>query len=69
MGEKQQMVIVPEIWLKSLMENALDFEKSSEKWEYGKSAINDGVHFKAVALSGYAKSAKFALEHNKRIEI
>ena len=64
--EEQKIILVPEIWLKSLLEDALEFERANEKWEYGKSEINDRIHFKAVTLMGYAKSASSVLK-NKQI--
>lgn len=66
-NEKQKLILVPEQWFKSLLKDAEDFEQAQEKWEYGKSAVNDNIHFKAVSLMGYAKSADSILKHNERV--
>ena len=66
--EKQVAVLVPEEWLKSLLQNAVDFESAEKTWEYG-NPVNDKINFKAVSLMGYAKSAESILKNNQRVEI
>jgi len=66
--EKQQLILVPENWLKTLLEDAAEFEKANEQWEYGKSMVNDRIHLKAIALMGYAKSSSSILKYNERVE-
>lgn len=68
MNEKQAMILVPENWFKTLLETAERFEEENKNWEFGQNAANDKVHFEAVSLMGYAKSASFILKNNKRIE-
>ena len=63
--DNQKEILVSERWLKSLLELAEKYDNANQQWEYGKSIINDKIHFDAVALAGYAKSAKVILDENE----
>lgn len=65
--KKQEMILVPERWLKSLMDDALAFEEAQKNWEWDKSFTNNKILNKAMVLMGYAKSSQFLLEHNERV--
>lgn len=51
-------VLVQKKWIKLLIEHAETFEEKAEKYEYS-GGINDRIHQEAIALMGYAKSAKY----------
>ncbi len=63
--EKVKMFLVPEAWLKSLLQYATEFEEADKQWEYGKSFVNDKIHMKANWLSGYSKSSESILKSNE----
>ena len=59
------LIIVPEEWLKSLLNNAEDFENAVKNWQYG-NINNDKILIKAMCLMGYSKSSKSIIESNER---
>jgi hypothetical protein len=64
---KEVLIAVPEKWFKSLLEIALDFEKSWKEYEYG-NPKNDKILHKGLMLMGYAKSSSTIIKHNKRVK-
>jgi len=66
-SNKQELVLVPEKWLKSLLEDANDFEKAFKDYQFG-NVNNDKIINKAVMLMGYAKSASSIIESNPRVK-
>lgn len=63
--EKNVMIAVPEKWLQSLLKDALEFDEVYKDWNYD-NVNNNRIFNKAIALMGYAKSAKSILDHNER---
>ena len=59
-------IIVPKVWLDSLLDKALDVEQAVKKWNYGDNT-NDEILHKVVTLAGYAKSTSSILSNNKRV--
>ena len=61
------MILVPEVWFKDLLRLAKNAEADREKYEWGKSEINDATQTNASSLIGYAKSADAILKFNERV--
>ena len=59
------LIIVPESWFVSLLENSNNLETIIDKWEYGNKQ-NDKILFKVMCLLGYSKSATTIIKYNNR---
>ena len=55
-NKKEELILVPENWLKSLLENANDFDTAFKDYQFG-NVNTDSILQKGIMLMGYAKSA------------
>lgn len=58
-----KIIAVPEQWLRSLLKDAIAVEEENKNYHYDNDR-NSRFHIKAIALMGYAKSAKSILNNN-----
>lgn len=65
--KENECILVPEKWLKSLLENANDFDTAFKDYQFG-NVKNDRIIQKGIMLMGYAKSASSIIESNPRVK-
>ncbi len=62
------MFLVPEKWLKGLLEYVNKYDEENKNWKYGEHDSNSKIHIQAAVVIGYAKSAESILRFNESIE-
>lgn len=66
-AEKSNQILVPEEWLKSLLELAKKSKKLSDSWMY-EHENNNKIIMQYSSLCGFALSADAILKYNERIK-
>jgi hypothetical protein len=61
--EKQDMILVPAVWLEGLQELANEYAEAHDKAE---NAVKTAIL--SARLTGYAMSASTILKHNERVK-